>query len=355
MTEPLFTLEELEALRREFPIKNHDVRYGFKSGSATRYFVWVKSQYIIDRLDELFLGEWGQTPGQQIIAPDSSGILATVNINIRGITRSATAWQKGLDDKSVKGAYTLAFRKAAEYWGIALYIKNSPDLNCSSEAQAKNIFYDWYMKTYRPDEIEDNIENPEPKNITSIKKHLPPANGKTQTFAEWVSEILRVDTDFLMIWKAAKHRNNAVAKMIEHDIIDASMEKQDVRDVVKMRYFMRIPEGLAYWNKIIINAFSTLSEDEILEALRDVNEQNKGIKKVIDYRGSIWDALGAVVAHYIGFDEDAVSELIPEINWPEPTSDDPYNIGVHMDAIAEKSIEVCNTFAAELEGKEQPE
>lgn len=151
---------ELQRLRAPFPLEAHTVREGHrtKDGKKIRWFAYVQRNEVQDRLEEIFLGEWGTEKPE--INVQGKNVSAVVGITIRGVTR----WDGGEDDSSegVKGALTNAFRRTAAYgWHIGRYLydmdfdiwtESYPDGNWNEQkarkAEAFKKFEGWYKQQF---------------------------------------------------------------------------------------------------------------------------------------------------------------------------------------------------------------
>ena len=156
----MLTREEMQALRAPFELSVHTVRAGFRHAAKTkiRWFVYIDRSAIADRLDDMFLGDWGMAEPQ--IHIQDKKVSAVVGITIRGITR----YDGGEDDsdEGTKGALTNAFRRTAAYgWGMARYLYDM-DFDIWTDAyeqgkwddmrarknEAFQKFAEWYKKQF---------------------------------------------------------------------------------------------------------------------------------------------------------------------------------------------------------------
>lgn len=152
----MLTPEELQALRKPFPLELHTVREGFKLWKAEeadiRWFVYLDWWAVRERLDDVFPGEW-ETPEPKALLVGNT-VLAMAGITIRGLTR----WYSGAGETTAddaKGAVTDALRRAAAQWGIAEYCYNT-DLFVRTKTykvkQGDKWSSDWKQKEVRADE-----------------------------------------------------------------------------------------------------------------------------------------------------------------------------------------------------------
>lgn len=156
----MLTKEEMQALRAPFGLNEHTVREGFRNKAKTkiRWFVYIDRSAIADRLDDMFLGDWGMAEPQ--IHIQDKKVSAVVGITIRGVTR----YDGGEDDsdEGTKGALTNAFRRTAAYgWGMARYLYDM-DFDIWTDAykdgdwddmrakkdEAFKKFTEWYRKRF---------------------------------------------------------------------------------------------------------------------------------------------------------------------------------------------------------------
>lgn len=156
----MITAQEIERLKAPFPLNAHSIREGNKvrGGKGIQWFIYVDKVEVEKRLNEIFPGEWGSTV--PVLYPMPNGFAATIGISIRGITRGNTGEDTNGTEKA-KGATTDAFRRAANEWGIALYIYDMdfkiytdayPEKDYDAmEARKKEAFAkfaEWYKRTY---------------------------------------------------------------------------------------------------------------------------------------------------------------------------------------------------------------
>ena len=144
------TREDIAKLKAPFTVAEHEARQGYKnnppnkSPDKIRWFVYVRREAIINRLDELFPGEWEcEMINEQTFQGYAT---ATCRITIRGLKRDGTGNGNGSNDgNNEKGAATDAFKRAASMWGIGLYLQNTPQIWTDYNDQDK------YNKAWRQD------------------------------------------------------------------------------------------------------------------------------------------------------------------------------------------------------------
>ncbi|KKM24433.1 hypothetical protein LCGC14_1605210, partial [marine sediment metagenome] len=122
---------EIKELRSKFPVEAHSIRQGHSNKAKTKcvWFVYLDRMAIIDRLDELFPGEWEYTMTEPVLRENHYSAIGS--LTIRGITRQFNGTRKSGsftpgDDE--KGCGTDVFRRAASMWGIGAYLHGSPDI-----------------------------------------------------------------------------------------------------------------------------------------------------------------------------------------------------------------------------------
>lgn len=118
--------EDVVLLRENFALAEYEVREGLtaKSGKV-RWFVYVRREAIINRLDDVVPFEWSDALTDQHVADKFASI--TCSITIRGITRQLNGSCSGnSEENNIKGAATDAFKRAASMWGIGLNLQSAP-------------------------------------------------------------------------------------------------------------------------------------------------------------------------------------------------------------------------------------
>jgi len=150
---------EIKELRAKFPMEAHSIRQGHSNNAKTKcaWFVYLDRIAIIDRLDELFPGEWEYTMTEPLLRDKHYSAIGS--LTIRGIKRQFNGTQEygsftpGNDEK---GVGTDTFRRTASMWGIGSYLYNGPniwttlpakgdwDAQRKYKAEAKNIFDRWF-------------------------------------------------------------------------------------------------------------------------------------------------------------------------------------------------------------------
>lgn len=180
----MFTPEELAALAAPFALDEHTVREGFRNKAKTsmRWFVYVKRHAVVDRLNQIFPGEWS-TPQPELHTLGKT-VSATVGITIRGITR----WDGGDDDtgEGAKDALTNGFRRTAAYgWTVGLYLYTMefelytnayPEGDWKAreerEKEAWAKFTQWYHRMF-------GTARPVGSDVTPTAPVVPPAKNET--------------------------------------------------------------------------------------------------------------------------------------------------------------------------------
>lgn len=249
MDAPIFTPEEMQALRAPFPLSAHTIREGHKEGGKIRWFVYIDRSAVQDRLDELFPGEW-HTPKPemypvQVRKVDKDGsihesheISAVMGLVIRGVER----WDAGeSDDGSAKSAITNAFRRVAAYgFGIARYLydmgepiktdtytyqeggkwKTDWDKRSRVQADAWGQFVAWY------------------------KQHFEgvPAQTPTVTNQYDADAVIAATSD---LFDHDEHQRNALRQMVVNGLIKPAMNTEAVIAVVKAERARREAEKQA--------------------------------------------------------------------------------------------------------------
>lgn len=119
-------------LYKRFGLDEHEIREGGKSKSGKiQWFIYVNREPIQARLDELFFMAWNLEYFDRHIGGDYVGVTCAIIIN--GVTRQYSGGQglngkKSVDEDTIKGAYTDAFKRAASMWGMGLYLQNAPQI-----------------------------------------------------------------------------------------------------------------------------------------------------------------------------------------------------------------------------------
>ena len=127
------TKEDIQALRKPFPLEFHSVREGPSNKDKTKcmWFVYLDRNAIAERLDDLFPGEWEFTMTEPI--ERAKHFSSVGRLVIKGIVREfngaqeidTNSWGKAWDDE--KGCGTDTFRRVASMWGIGAYLSKAPD------------------------------------------------------------------------------------------------------------------------------------------------------------------------------------------------------------------------------------
>ena len=159
MTMIVISREEVQQLRAKFSFEAHSIRQGHSNKAKTKcqWFVYLDKMAIIDRLDEVFPGEWEYKMTEPQLREKHYSAIGS--LTIRGITRefngtqTADSFTPGDDEK---GCGTDVFRRAASMWGIGAYLYSGPkiwtelparddwDAQRKFEQQAKELFKRWF-------------------------------------------------------------------------------------------------------------------------------------------------------------------------------------------------------------------
>lgn len=119
-------------LYKRFELDEHEIREGGKSKSGKiQWFIYVNREPIQARLDELFFMAWDLRYFDRHIGADYVAVTCAISIN--GVTHEYSGGQglngkKSVDEDTIKGAYTDAFKRAASMWGMGLYLQNAPQI-----------------------------------------------------------------------------------------------------------------------------------------------------------------------------------------------------------------------------------
>jgi hypothetical protein len=187
--------EDIQLLRAKFPLKAHSIRQGHSNKAKTKciWFVYLDRIAIIERLDELFPGEWQYT--MTPIEDRGTHYASVGTLSIRGQARSFNGTQEKRKNKQgeyisldndEKGCGTDTFRRAASMWGLGAYLHESPDIWTDKAAQgdwdatrkyeteAKQRFAQWFG---------DDTPEPPPLPATPQKQNKK-ENGKKPELTE---------------------------------------------------------------------------------------------------------------------------------------------------------------------------
>lgn len=119
-------------LYKRFELDEHEIREGGKSKSGKiQWFIYVNREPIQARLDELFFMAWNLDYFDRHVGADYVAVTCAITIN--GVVRQYSGGQglngkKSVDEDTIKGAYTDAFKRAASMWGMGLYLQNAPQI-----------------------------------------------------------------------------------------------------------------------------------------------------------------------------------------------------------------------------------
>lgn len=127
-----FSTEERDKLYSLFRLDEHEIREGATSQDKMKiqWFVYVRREALIMRLDTLFFGEW-ESGFVNHVAPyqyHSTHVDCAMYITIRGMRREYNGSQDGGGLNGAKGAATDAFKRVAAQWGIGLYLQDAPKI-----------------------------------------------------------------------------------------------------------------------------------------------------------------------------------------------------------------------------------
>lgn len=197
---------EIKELRSKFPVEAHSIRQGHSNNAKTKcaWFVYLDRIAIIDRLDELFPGEWEYTMTEPVLREKHYSAIGS--LTIRGITRQFNGTQKSGsftpgDDE--KGCGTDVFRRTASMWGIGSYLYNAPniwtalpakgdwDAQRKYEAEGKAIFTRWFNGAGHS--AENETEEPETEQPFWSEEH------KHNLYNWWQSEHELTKSDVLRL------------------------------------------------------------------------------------------------------------------------------------------------------------
>lgn len=144
-------IEVVEELNRRFELLEHEAR----SGGRGKWFVFLKKQSIIRRLDNVAPMNW-QTKIISSVRVDDR-VEVVMEMTIGDITRSYDGVSEDNRSKSkdgkpdvlyplntAKAASTDAFKRVASMFGIGLYLQDCPKIQASNESGALAIFTKWY-------------------------------------------------------------------------------------------------------------------------------------------------------------------------------------------------------------------
>jgi hypothetical protein len=205
-------------LYKRFELNEHEIREGGKSKSGKiQWFIYVSREPIQARLDELFFMVWNLEYFDRHIGGDYVGVTCAISIN--GVTRQYSGGQglngkKSVDEDTIKGAYTDAFKRAASMWGMGLYLQNAPqiwtdgyeDKNWSQkdqrETEAWAKFAAWYngVKYEQPKAASQPAENATtspatPSNVGNGKVTALPPNTAVKTQEQLEAETASLAED----------------------------------------------------------------------------------------------------------------------------------------------------------------
>lgn len=126
-----FTQQERIQLTALFPINQHEIRQGesTKDGNKIRWYIYIRKEAIISRLDDIFFGEWEN--GYVFRDRFENAAHHGMHLTIRGIRREFDGYNSGGDsdgESTYKGASTDAFKRVASLWGIGNYLQDAPQV-----------------------------------------------------------------------------------------------------------------------------------------------------------------------------------------------------------------------------------
>jgi hypothetical protein len=192
--------EIVEQLNAVFPANDHLVR----EGGYGSWFVYIKRDAIIDRLNTVAPMEWTNFITDKVRHDHT--VTVTMEMAVKGITRSfnGSAEDKPIKDKKTKeiigwnsentekAAATDAFKRVASMFGIGLYLQQSPRIKASSEDKALNQFFGWYNSNYnnkkqpekQPSKRESPLQNKAPRRVGDVGMKKEWGIGVLERFIE---------------------------------------------------------------------------------------------------------------------------------------------------------------------------
>lgn len=198
----MITRDELQALRAPLPLKAHQVREG-SAKNKVQWLVYLDRVAIIQHLDDIFPGEWSNTMNTIQLA--NGVIVSDCHITIRGITRGLN----GADSSSFaphdvpKSAGSDAFKRAAQMWGVGLYLYDAPDLwteggygkgndtdwkkKNAQEQEALNRFATWYKSLTDASQPRQDAP-PTTQPVTKAEAPTKPENAPKTVAKHWIDD-----------------------------------------------------------------------------------------------------------------------------------------------------------------------
>ena len=143
----------VEKLNARFELAEHEVR----TGGSGKWFVYLKKDAIIRRLDSVVPMGWGSKIISSLRTNDRVEVV--MEMTIKDITRSYDGVaednrRKGKEGKpdtlfplnTAKAASTDAFKRVASMFGVGLYLQSCGTIKASSEQAALKAFEQWYNR-----------------------------------------------------------------------------------------------------------------------------------------------------------------------------------------------------------------
>ncbi len=143
----------VEKLNARFELAEHEVR----TGGSGKWFVYLKKDAIIRRLDSVVPMGWGTKIISSLRTNDRVEVV--MEMTIKDITRSYDGVaednrRKAKDGKpevlfplnTAKAACTDAFKRVASMFGVGLYLQSCDTIQASNEQAASKVFEQWYNK-----------------------------------------------------------------------------------------------------------------------------------------------------------------------------------------------------------------
>jgi hypothetical protein len=197
----------VQKLNAVFPLSDHNIRKGGGYGDNTQWFVYIKKDAIVRRLDSLFPMEWETKLSdiRRTIHNDGEFDYGTSTVSCAIIIKDKTRESNGSSvDKPInkyvnkkktvigytsenteKSAATDAFKRAARMWGIGLYLEQSPSIECKNKSDAEMVFASWYNDVISVDnDVIISPEDGDDEAQSELDEYLP-----TEGFSESSIEI----------------------------------------------------------------------------------------------------------------------------------------------------------------------
>lgn len=249
-----FEQSERKALYALFTLDEHEIREGStsKDKKKIQWFTYIRREAIIERLDNLFFGEWESG----FLNPDSpyqyhdKHVDCAMHLTIRGIRREYNGSQDGGGLNGAKGAATDAFKRVASQWGIGLYLQQSPQIWTENykdesgkadwkkkdkvEAEAMQKVGNWLKSlgaagnALRMDDNSSddetattgNAQGSTPSNVTALPPQTTASGNSTDE--TWLPKIYSL-TEFLY-GGIKQHQENSINRLIRERSITHDMK-----------------------------------------------------------------------------------------------------------------------------------